>query len=201
MINFLHHGIYPDFEYNDAIETYGYPYRFDPESEKISASTESVLDEIVRRFSVQPWTHLKWYLLGKPVSFWSWRIIQGQGDIFVYAVSQSPYFKNEVFQWSRELMRDLHWPIVILGLFGALIAWLPCRLTDSGQNCSMVARWCSLLLGYYVLIHMIGAPFPRYSVPLRPYLYGMAMLPFARADYYLRLFFHRIVGDAKNSGL
>ena len=33
MVNFLHHGIYPNFTYDDIQESRGFPYRFDPRSE------------------------------------------------------------------------------------------------------------------------------------------------------------------------
>ena len=41
--------------------------------------------------------------------------------------------------------------------------------TDSG------ARVVAALLLYFTILHIIGAPFPRYSVPLRPFQYGMAL--------------------------
>ena len=37
---------------------------------------------------------------------------------------------------------------------------------------SSVAPECII---YYTLMHIIGAPFPRYSVSLHPFLYGMAI--------------------------
>ena len=39
----------------------------------------------------------------------------------------------------------------------------------------LLARFISALLIYFTLLHMAGAPFPRYAVPLRPLLYAMAM--------------------------
>jgi hypothetical protein len=40
----------------------------------------------------------------------------------------------------------------------------------------VVARFVSLVLLYFTAMHMVGAPFPRYSIPLRPFLYGMGLL-------------------------
>jgi hypothetical protein len=34
-INFLHHGLYPDFTYDNVKESYGYPYLYDPQSKEI----------------------------------------------------------------------------------------------------------------------------------------------------------------------
>ena len=102
-------------------------------------------------------------------------MIQGSGDAFVYPVSSSPYFHNTFFRITHRLMYILHYPFVVLSLFGCLMAWFPLRRLGMTQDSLLIARLCSLLLVYYTFIHVIGAPFPRYSVPLRPYLYGMGL--------------------------
>lgn len=174
MINFLHHGIYPDFMYKGIPQSHGFPYRYDPRAEEIAEDPPSVLKEISNRFSQAPSRHAKWYLLDKPRVFWSWNIIQGSGDAFVYPVSRSPYFHNTFFRITHRLMYVLHYPVVVLALFGCLLAWFPLARLDLTQESLLIARFCSLLLIYYTLIHMAGAPFPRYSLPLLPFLYGMA---------------------------
>lgn len=175
MINFLHHGIYPDFMYKGIPQSHGFPYRHDPRAKEIAENPPSVLKEIANRFTRAPSHHAKWYLLDKPRVFWSWNIIQGFGDAFVYPVSTSPYFHNTPFRITHGLMYALHYPLVVLALFGCLIAWFPLAKLGLTQGHLLMARFFSLLLIYYTLIHMAGAPFPRYSVPLRPFLYGMAM--------------------------
>jgi hypothetical protein len=30
---------------------------------------------------------------------------------------------------------------------------------------------------YFLMLHALGSPFPRYSIPTRPIAYGLAMLP------------------------
>ena len=97
MINFLHHGLYPDFKYKQRPESYRRPYKFDPRSNAISANLKSVLTEIKNRFRTDPWQHLKWFLLKKPAVFWSWDTVQGHGDIYVYYVSHTPYFEKKSF--------------------------------------------------------------------------------------------------------
>jgi 4-amino-4-deoxy-L-arabinose transferase-like glycosyltransferase len=178
MINFLHHGIYPDFMYNEVQESFGFPYQYDPHSNHIGKDIPSVLGEIERRFHLEPMKHFKWYLLKKPLSFWSWDIVQGFGDVFVYSVSASPYFTNFFFKGTHRLMHAFHRQIVFLALLGSLFAWLPPSSTVLPEKMILIARFTSILLFYFTILHMIGAPFPRYSVPLRPFLYGMAMFPF-----------------------
>ena len=175
MIDFLHHGVYPNFTYNEEPRSYGFPYRFDPRSEEISASLANVLMESARRFAEQPAKHLRWFLIGKSVAFWSWNIVQGMGDAFVYPVSNSPYFDSPLFQWTHRLMRLTHWPLVCLGFLASLWVWLP----GARQILTIdlrTARLVSLLLIYFTTLHILGAPFPRYSIPLRPLLYGIALL-------------------------
>ncbi len=175
MIAFLHHGMYPNFTFDEVKESYGYPYRYDPRSEEIRKDIASVLKEIARRFHQETSKHIKWFLLGKPAAFWSWNIVQGLGDAFIYPVSQSPYFSNKYFRWTHMLMYSVHWPLVMLSMFGCLTVWFPLSMIGLPEESIFVARFASLLLIYFTLMHMVGVPFPRYSVPLRPYLYGIAL--------------------------
>jgi hypothetical protein len=175
MINFMHHGMYPDFKYKQKPESYRRPYKFDPRSEEISMNVISVLAEIKHRFRSNPLQHLNWFLLKKPVVFWSWDTVQGHGDIFVYYVSHSPYFENRIFHWTHQLMRIIHGPLVIMSLLGSLLVWIVPLPPWINENKFFVVRCVGALLLYYTILHMIGVPFPRYSVPLRPFQYGMAL--------------------------
>jgi len=175
MINFLHHGIYPDFTFNNIPKSYGYPYRYDPNSGKIGKNIGSVLQEIARRFSQETLRHIKWFFIDKPFYFWSWNIVQGSGDAFIYEVSTSPYFNKNYFRWSHMLMFLIQQPLVVLGMFGCFLVWFPISAFGFSESSIFTARFASLLLIYFTLLHMVGAPFPRYSIPLRPFLYGMAL--------------------------
>jgi hypothetical protein len=146
-IDFLHHGMYPDFMFNGQRESFGFPYRFDPRSPKIAKNNSSVIRE------------------------------------------------NHIFKESHRLMRVLHLPLVLLGWVGCILVWHPAagrRLSPAGW---VVARYFSLILLYFTALHMAGAPFPRYSVPLRPFLYGMSLFAAAWGWQYMRRWW------AKRSGL
>ncbi len=175
MINFLHHGMYPGFMYNFDPQSYGYPYRFDPEANVIASSMNSVIREIAVRFQEQPMEHLRWFLLGKPMIFLSWDIIQGMGDSFVYEVLRTPYANQDVFRFTHKIARTAHWPLMALAAVGSICVWLPSSRKTMGAK-SFPLRALSLLLLYYLAIHIIGAPFPRYSVPLRPMFFSMAVI-------------------------
>jgi hypothetical protein len=156
-------------------ETYGFPYRFDPRTPEITRSRQAVLSEMLSRFRREPISNAGWYLLGKPAALWSWDIVQGQGDVFVFPVSRSPYGVQPVFVWSHRLMKWLHLPLIALGMFGSILAWLPMVAGRMAPVSRAAVRLVSLLLIYTTVLHMLGAPFPRYSVPFRPLIYGMAM--------------------------
>jgi hypothetical protein len=174
-INFLHHGMYPDFKFAQRDETYGFPYAFDPRAAAINRDMPSILSEIGRRFLQEPLRHMQWYLLNKPLTFWSWGLIQGQ-DVFVYAVSTSPYGHHAIFRATHLFMRFFHGGLVFAALLAGIAVWLPQASRCLPRFALLSARFAALLLIYFTLLHMVGAPFPRYAVPLRPYLYAMAML-------------------------
>ena len=178
MINTLHHGLYPDFLYNDDPKTFAYPYRYDPESARIAQSVNSVVSEIAHRFQTEPARYLKWFLVGKPLLLWSWNLTESIGGPFVYPVRSSPYTSLSYFRWSYRLMEGLHGLLVGLATLGCVLIWLPhfCWLRLA-EPALLTARAIALLLLFYVALHMIGAPFPRYSVPMRPFLYAIALLP------------------------
>ena len=122
-----------------------------------------------------PIEHLQWYLLGKPVTLFSWDIIQGKGDVFIYPVVRTPYHEWAHFKITHEIMRFIHLPLVIFPVIGSFIAWVPkdkLRLKKPGL---FTVRCISLLFGYFILLHIAGAPFPRYSIPIQPIIYGMAL--------------------------
>lgn len=175
MTHTLFHGMYPDFTYAGMEQSRGFPYRFDPHARSISRDTWSVLTEIGRRFHEHPLVYLKWYLLGKPLALFSWNMVQGMGDIFIYPVLRSPYLSDPVFRYSRDVMYFLHWPLVLLSGIAAVVVWIPRCMASCGETTIFIGRLLSLTLGYFLAIHIVGAPFPRYGVPLRPVTYGLAV--------------------------
>jgi 4-amino-4-deoxy-L-arabinose transferase-like glycosyltransferase len=178
-INFLHHGSYPNFMYQGRIDTLGFPYRFDPESPRIGRSVGSALSNIVDNFRSKPLETTHWYLVGKPISFLSWRIVGGWGDIFTSEPIHSPFLEDRRFSAIHAFMRALHTPLMLLGVLGALLAaWNPSWL-GLGRGAVTAARLVAAVIGYAVVLHMVGAPFPRYGIPFRPLMYVLALIPLA----------------------
>ena len=175
-INALHHGLYPGMMYDYRPETLGYPYRFDPRANEISASLASVKGEIIKRFIESPWEYLKWYLFGKPVMLFSWDIFEGMGDVYIYPVMRTAYDEFWLFKTSHSLMFNLHYYLVALAGVGSVLPWLPAKYSLPDDESLFLARCLSALFLYFVLVHCVGAPFARYSIPMQPMVYGLAML-------------------------
>lgn len=174
-IGTLHHGLYPDFMYQNDPASFGFPYRYDPRAQEIARSMESVTGEILARFSAEPGRYLRWYLLGKPYYLWSWDDVQGMGGSFVYPVTRSPYFESQFFAATYVFLRLLYWPLVILAAGFCIFVWLPSIRRILDPQPAFAAQLCAALLLYVTAIHMIGAPISRYSVPIQPELYIAAL--------------------------
>ena len=175
MINALHHGLYPGMMYDNKPETLGFPYRFDPRAAEISVSISSVLHEIINRFQASFPEYLQWYLFGKPMMMFSWNIFEGPGDVLIYPVLQTPYGNLKLFKATHWIMQTLHYWLVGLAALGCIAAWLPdARKRLENINIFFV-KCVSALFAYFVVINCIGAPFARYSIPMQPIIYGMAM--------------------------
>ncbi|MFZ5724347.1 MAG: glycosyltransferase family 39 protein [Pseudomonadota bacterium] len=167
--DFLHHGMYVDMKYNDDPRTYGYPYRFNPEAHEYHRNTGRVIREIADRFAEEPLRHAGWYLIGKPVQLLSWHLTESIGGPFVYAPAHSPWLESSPLRIINAITRGMHAPLMLLAFAGAsLVIW---RLAAVNPGVAVSA----IVFFYFLAVHMLGAPFPRYSVPLRPLCYALAL--------------------------
>jgi hypothetical protein len=175
-INMLHHGMYPYFMYDYQPKSYGFPYRFDPHSEQIARSVSSVLTEIAHRFTNSPLEYFGWYLLGKPIELFAWNNnAQGSGDVFIYPVRRNPYFNQELFQITHRFMKAVYPLIIFFFALALILVWLPAEKLGVSDTAAFLGRCVALLFFYFTMVHCIGAPFPRYAIPMLPLMYGMAV--------------------------
>lgn len=172
--NFIWHGAYPDFKHEDRDESHGFPYRFDERKEFMSEGVVQTIEVIAERAEKDPWRYFSWYLFGKPAALWQWGIIAGQGDVFVYPVSRSPFLDSAFFKLVHAIHKVLHWVFVFAALAMTVITMVRPRLLVTADMNVAAMRIVSLLLMYVTAVHMVGAPFPRYSVPFRPELLILA---------------------------
>ena len=173
----LYHGSFPDLMYDGDRGTYGYAYRYDPQADHIMASDGNLRSVLGARMSQHPVQYLRWYLLGKPGFFLSWSIVAGMGDIYIYPVSTSPFLVRPSFRMVRATMFALHWPLMLLGVAGSLIAIWRGRWLRLQASTTMAIRVVAVVALFAIALHMLGAAYPRYGIPFRPvfYLLGIAM--------------------------
>jgi hypothetical protein len=172
----IHKGMYPNLIYNNDPKTYGFPNHFDPQW-TTRRDMSSVLKEIFRRFRNEPLVYMHWYTIGKPAMFFSWDMIVGMGDVFIYPVSTSPYHHHEgFFGVTHQVMKSLHGLLTVLALATSIFLWFPGAKRLLAQESLIAARFVSLIMMYFILVHIVGTPLPRYSVPLRPFIYGLSVL-------------------------
>jgi hypothetical protein len=181
--------MYPDMMYEDQPETFGYAYRYDPMSPELGKSVGTTLAELWRRTSEQPGKYLRWYLFGKSRTVLSWQMIAAADATFIYPVRNNPYFSKPSFYLSSYYMEQIHGPLMMLAIAGMLLVWLPARLQPLSKDGLVFARAMSLLVLYFLAAHSVVAPYPRYSIPMRPVLYGMGLLPIMFAAHFIK---HRI---------
>jgi 4-amino-4-deoxy-L-arabinose transferase-like glycosyltransferase len=173
MVQSLHHGSYPGFVHAGIPESYGWPFRYDPVSERVERDLPSVANDILGKFRDRPLEMSRWYLLGKPGFFLSWSYVQGQ-DIYVYDTKNSPYGTMPLFTALRTLSLWLHWPLMLMGVLAAACAWWRPGWLGLQGNALVAARILATTVLYAIAFHMIVAPYPRYGIPFRPLFYMLA---------------------------
>lgn len=176
----VYHGIYPGMKYQDNEKSLGYPYLLNPRHEQISDSLEATLDELKQRFDREPWRYVGWYLVGKPMMFWQWSLVQGEREIFPYPILDDPWERAR-FRAALVFHRHAHLPIVVLALMACLLVWIPrwsVRFfgVERTSPDHVFLRVVSLMLIYGTLVHLMGAPLPRYHIPQLPLIFLMAGL-------------------------
>ena len=180
MVNALAHGSYPGFMYRDQAESFEFPYRHDPEYANFSRDLPSVLAHIGAEFRRQPLRQAQWYLLGKPWYFLSLEDVQSS-DIMIYPLLRSPYFGDRRFESMRSFVRAVHWPLVLLALLAMALLALRAGALGLDERERRAAMLVAIAVAYAIALHMVVAPFPRYSIPFRPLLFALALLPLQAA--------------------
>lgn len=164
----LTHGSYPGWVHRDPRYRY-YAYREDPEAPRMMASLAGFAEVMGARVRERPLRYLSWYLIEKPAVLWTWDSLQGQGDVYVYPVLRSLYGSSAVAAATRAAMRALH-PLVLL----AALVGIPLCLGSPRRGGVLPALL--LITGlYFSALYALFAPWPRYSIPLRPELYLWAV--------------------------
>ena len=161
-------GIYPDLVYKDK-RYRGFPYREDKEYGKISKDFNFALQTLGKRVSEEPGRYIRWYLWGKLKMFWSWDIIAGGHDVDIYPVKKTLFRDHRMAGLLHASMKVIHPFLLLLSAMG--IPLLLCKKVRERFPGAKYAAFVVTLLIYFSAIHIVLAPLPRYSIPLRPFLY------------------------------
>jgi 4-amino-4-deoxy-L-arabinose transferase-like glycosyltransferase len=175
LVSTMSHGAYPGFIYQDPKYKY-FPYREDPMQPEFGSSLHSFTKILWTRFKGNPVRYISWYVFEKPYYLWSWNILQGQGDIYIYPVTTSLYLVNNSANLSREMVKFFHPVFLGLSLIGAIFLIFSKKDSIPGRVSAYdFAIFPFIICIYYTVIYTISASWPRYSVPLRPELYLCAI--------------------------
>ncbi len=180
-------GAYPDYVFNGDPRTFPFPQSYDPDFLKVSASVATAAGDILRRIAADPLGMAAWYALRKPIYLWQFVNIDGVGDVLVYPVRNSPFTGNSVLALTHDVMRLLHWPVVVLAALGSLLVWAPRTAKLVPEARGLVLRTASLLL-IFLAIATVPLNNPvRFAVPVLPALFLVAMvLPVLMGEWICR---------------
>ena len=166
----LTHGTYPDFIYKNPQLKY-FPYREDPEQPEYSSSVGRFIEVFSRRVKERPLRYLSWYTIEKPYYLWTWGIMQGQGDIYIYPVKKSLFTKYSLAYDIKNFLKFLHILLHISIYFGLITLLLPGRHKADNLNIYILFA----VFSYLTLIYAIFVPWPRYAIPYRPIFYTIGV--------------------------
>ncbi len=171
----IHNGMYPGLMVDGEPESRGAQHRWDFEYNDYR-TVGDVLQLLRSKVAKDPATYVHWYLIGKPITFFDKHLVNGDGDLFIYPVNTSPYHTNDFFFLTYQIMQFLHWGFIVAGLVTALLVWLPGFELYMSTQATNLGRFISIILLYFLMLHIAANPLPRYSIPLRPEIYLMSLM-------------------------
>jgi 4-amino-4-deoxy-L-arabinose transferase-like glycosyltransferase len=181
----MSHGAYPGFIYQD-LRYKRFPYREDPQQPVFGSSFDNFFKILWPRVQNEPIKYLTWYIVGKPYYLWSWEIIQGAGDIYINPVNSTLFERPGLGRFIKWSVMNLHAPILILALISIPLILMKMRLPESLETSQIRFAVVPITVClYFTIVYTIFAPWPRYSIPLRPELYLVAVWTLTTIGKYL----------------
>lgn len=145
--------------------------RIDAGLELFDRSHSAAISSVIRRLSDDPWSALKWYLT-KPALFWSWSILQGHGDIYVYPTVSSPYERVSALRILCSLCHGLNPVLFVAALYSSCVCLL-------GRRKAIAGVVVGGMFIFATVIHSALAVDVRYSLPFRPFEMILAAFVFS----------------------
>lgn len=141
-----------------------------------SAFTRLLSERIIHA----PGHYAKWYLIDKPILLWSWSILIGQGDIFVYPVKVSIYDKSIIALATYLIMKSIHYLLFGFAVMGIFFLFKDTNLIP------YIPIFIYITLIYISAVYAVTQSEPRYSIPLRPEMYLCAVFFISKTFEYLK---------------
>lgn len=111
----IHKGIYPWLMYKGIPRSLAYPDYFDP-NYKSTNTLDAIVAEAMVRLQANPVEYTAWFLVGKPFYLFSWDLMSGDGDVYLYPIKTTPFLTNQLFSQIHKIMKGVHWPLVVSAL-------------------------------------------------------------------------------------
>jgi 4-amino-4-deoxy-L-arabinose transferase-like glycosyltransferase len=156
----------------------------DPELERMRTDPAAGAPALLEHLLADPLPHLRWYLGGKAVFLWRWDNLYN-GDVYQYPMKRRGFDEHSLLRAIRAVMRWFHAPLHVLAL---VIVPLGFALGGGWKRRETLALGAPLfaLLFYHIALLTVLIPVPRYSIPLRPYVYILAAMALSQIASWLR---------------
>ena len=138
------------------------------DEQRFKGEMSEFIATLADRIAEHPGHYAKWYFIDKPLLLWSWNILIGQGDIFIYPVKSSIYDKSNLALLSHVLMKALHPYLFFMALLGLFFLFFV-----KERNMAIIPLYSIVI--YVSAVYVCLQAEPRYSIPLRPEMYLCAM--------------------------
>jgi 4-amino-4-deoxy-L-arabinose transferase-like glycosyltransferase len=148
------------------------------DEELLKGSYKDFASLLSKRIIQNPGHYAKWYLIDKPILLWSWNILIGQGDIYVYPVIVSLYQKSNMALATYSIMKSLHYWLLgcaVLGIFFLFKRPIP-----------KVPLFIYIAMIYVSAVYVVTQAEPRYSIPIRSEMYLCAVFFISKVFGYLK---------------
>jgi len=169
-LNTITHGTYPDFIYKDPTYKY-FPYREDPDQPEYSSSFDNFFKIFTQRVAERPFRYFVWFTIEKPYYLWTWNILQGQGDIYIYPVKYSLFTKYPLANYFKSFLKYLHIFLHFSIYIGIITLFFDKNRNVNDHNIYVLF---SVFL-YLSFIYTVFVPWPRYAIPYRPIFYTLGV--------------------------
>jgi len=153
------------------------------DKQKVNGSWSKFIAILTGRILDRPGHYMQWYLYKKPKILWSWDILIGQGDVYIYRVTKSWFHTSGFASAIHSIMKSIHWWLFFLCALGGIFS-----VKNVQRNQDGIVILIYTLLFYVSAVYIILQAEPRYSIPLRPAMYLGAMFGLCQIGSLIRKF-------------